>query len=192
MIESRETTRTRRTIRYVCFLTFAIGLTLTHSNVQAQAYMIGNGVFGNGGGNITGGEYMINGTVGQPCIGIVSNSSYEIMSGIGHDVHGVMWTDVLEDFEQVSSLPSTFSLSQNYPNPFNPTTTIVFALPRRSQVNMTLYNVLGQTVATLVDKELSAGEYEVTLNGNGLSSGVYFYRIIAGDFVQGKKLVLLK
>ena len=123
---------------------------------------------------------------------MVSNASYEIRSGIGHDIHGVLWTDVLEDFEQVSTLPSTFSLSQNYPNPFNPTTTITFALPRRSQVSLTLYNILGQTVATLVDEKLSAGEYEVTLNGNGLSSGVYFYRIVAGDFVQGKKLVLLK
>ena len=192
MMTYRKITRLGITICYVCFLTVAIGLVLAHSNVQAQEYQIVNGVFGNGGRNIPSKGYMINGTVGQPCIGVVSNTSYEIMSGIGHDIHGVLWTDVLEDFEQVSTLPSTFSLSQNYPNPFNPTTTITFALPMRSQVNMTLYNILGQTVATLVDKELSAGEYEVTLNGNGLSSGVYFYRIIAGDFVQGKKLVLLK
>ena len=188
----RNTSQTAITICQVCFLAIVIGSTLAHSDVRAQAYMIGNGVFGNGGGNTTGADFMINGTVGQPCVGVVSNTSYEIMSGILHDVHGVLWTDVLEDFEQVSSLPTTFSLSQNYPNPFNPTTTIVFALPRRSQVNMTLYNILGQTVATLVDEELSAGEYEVTLNGNDLSSGVYFYRMIAGEFVQGKKLVLLK
>ena len=192
MIELRRTTRSRMMICYVCFLTFAIALVLAHAQVQAQEYQILNGVFGNGGRNICSKGYAINGTVGQPCIGVVSNASYEIRSGIGHDIHGVLWTDVLEDFEQVSTLPSTFSLSQNYPNPFNPTTTITFALPRRSQVSLTLYNILGQTVATLVDEKLSAGEYEVTLNGNGLSSGVYFYRIVAGDFVQGKKLVLLK
>lgn len=192
MIKYRKTTRLRITFCHLCFLTFTIGLTLAHFDVQAQAYMVGNGVFGNGGGEIAGGGYMINGTVGQPYVGVVSNASYEIISGIGHDIHGVLWTDVLEDFEQISTLPSTFSLSQNYPNPFNPTTTITFALPMRSHVNMTLYNILGQTVAILVDKQLSAGEYEVTLNGDALSSGVYFYRMVAGDFVQGKKLVLLK
>ena len=173
-------------------LAIFVCLAVAIPHAQAQDYMIGNGVFSNGGGKITGGGYIVNGTLGQPCVGVVSNASYEIMSGIGHDVHGVLWTHVLEDFEQISTLPSAYGLEQNYPNPFNPTTTIRFALPRRSQVNLKLYNLLGQTVATLVNKELPAGEYEVTLNGDGLSSGVYFYRIVAGDFVQGRKLILLK
>jgi len=192
MLKQAKRAQSKTKILLVCFLTFAIGLIFGQPQAQAQEYTILNGVFGNGGGDINGSGYMINGTVGQPCVGVVSNGSYEIMSGIGHDLHGVLWTDVLEDLEWVSTQPSSFNLSQNYPNPFNPTTTITFALPRRSQVNMTLYNILGQIVTTLVDKELSAGEYEVTLNGDGLSSGVYYYRIVAGDFVQGKKLVLLK
>ena len=162
-------------------------------NAQAQEYMIGNGVFGNGGGKITGGGYIINGTLGQPCVGVVSNDSYQIMSGIGHNIHGVLWTThVQEDFEQISTRPSAYRLEQNYPNPFNPTTTIRFALPRCSQVSLILYNILGQTIATLVDKQLPAGEYQVTLHGDRLSSGVYFYRIVAGDFAQARKLVLLK
>lgn len=132
MIKSRKMIRSSMTICHVCFLTFAISLTLAHSDVQGQEYRILNGVFGNGGDIIAGGGYIISGTVGQPCVGVVSNASYQIKSGIGHDVYGVLVTDVLEDFEQVSNLPATFSLSQNYPNPFNPTTTITFALPRRS------------------------------------------------------------
>lgn len=192
MNQSKGTSRTKSTIRYVIFLTFAIVSVFANPNVQAQAYVIGNGVFSNGGGHVTGEVHMIVGTVGQPCIGVVSNTSYNIMSGILHDVHGVLSTDVFEGVERISSLPTAFNMSQNYPNPFNPTTTIDFALPIKSQVNITLYNTLGQKVTTLVDKQLSAGEYEVTLNGSGLSSGVYFYRIVAGDFVQGKKLVLLK
>lgn len=182
----------RKTSGLLGLLALTFFLVLAQSEAKAQGYQIKNYVFGNGGEKIRGAGYVINGTVGQPLIGVVSNSSYKVTSGVCHDTSGIVWTGVLEGFEQVSTLPSAYRLEQNYPNPFNPTTTITFALPRRSQVNMTLYNILGQTVATLVDRQLSAGEYEVTLNGDGLSSGVYFYRIVAGDFVQGKKLVLLK
>ena len=89
-------------------------------------------------------------------------------------------------------LPSHHALSQNYPNPFNPTTTIRYAVPARSHVTLAVFNALGQKVAELVNAEKQAGSYDVTFNASGLASGVYFYRIQTGSFVQTKKLLLLK
>ncbi len=88
-------------------------------------------------------------------------------------------------------------MKQNYPNPFNPTTEILFDVPTRSHVQINVYNVLGQKVTTLVNEDREAGTYVVswdgTSNGGGkVSSGIYFYKMEAGDFVQTKKMALLK
>ncbi len=91
-----------------------------------------------------------------------------------------------------SPLLKEFSLSQNYPNPFNPTTIINYSLPKAEYVKITLYDLLGRAVKTLVDEEMPEGNYSVKLNGNDLSSGTYFYRMDAGKFVETKKLLLLK
>ncbi len=90
------------------------------------------------------------------------------------------------------NLPATFALSQNYPNPFNPSTSIHFSLPTAAHVRLIVYNVLGQALATLLDGEQRAGEHEVTWDGSTAASGVYYYRLEAGDFVQTKKMVLLR
>jgi hypothetical protein len=89
-------------------------------------------------------------------------------------------------------LPKTSELEQNYPNPFNPSTTIRYGLPHNSAVRLTVFNTLGQQVATLVQGEQVAGYHEVRFDGAGLSSGVYFYRLTAGNFVQTRKLILLR
>ena len=89
-------------------------------------------------------------------------------------------------------IPIKFELSQNYPNPFNPITTIKFAVAKESDVNLSIYNVLGELVSTLVNEELKPGYYEYDFNASILASGVYLYRISAGDFVETKKMVLLK
>ena len=88
--------------------------------------------------------------------------------------------------------PTSFSLEQNYPNPFNPSTQISFTVPSRSHVTLTVFNLLGMQVAELVNGEKEAGRYSVQFNGNNLASGVYFYRLHAGNFLQTKKMVLLK
>ncbi|MCK4856596.1 MAG: T9SS type A sorting domain-containing protein, partial [candidate division Zixibacteria bacterium] len=85
----------------------------------------------------------------------------------------------------------------NYPNPFNPSTVIEFALPRTRQVELSVFNLLGQRVTTLVDEELSPGAYRVTwdgrdLYGNEAASGVYFYRLRTEDWVETRKMTLLK
>ena len=85
-----------------------------------------------------------------------------------------------------------FSLSQNYPNPFNPSTKIKFAIPQESNVELNIYNVLGELVVTLVNKHLNSGYHEYEFNASNLSSGIYIYRIKAGNFVETKKMLLLK
>ena len=89
-------------------------------------------------------------------------------------------------------IPGKFLLYQNYPNPFNPTTIIKYQIPKESFVTIKLYDLLGREVRTLVNVQKSAGSYEFILDGSDLSSGIYFYKMQAGYFVQTKKLVLLK
>ena len=89
-------------------------------------------------------------------------------------------------------VPGEFSLYQNYPNPFNPSTTIKFSIPRLEFVTLEVYNLLGQRVASLVSESLTAGVFEIVWNAGNLPSGIYFYRLKAGDFVQANRLVLAK
>lgn len=96
-------------------------------------------------------------------------------------------TDV-EDLE----LPTTYRLAQNYPNPFNPTTTINFSLPVSGKVVLDVFDITGKNVATLVDAEMQSGVHSVELNAADLSSGVYFYRLRANQFISTRKFVLMK
>ena len=89
-------------------------------------------------------------------------------------------------------LPKVFALDQNYPNPFNPTTVIRYQLPIASHVELKIYDILGREVTTLVDEQKPAGYYTVQFNASGLASGVYFYRMKAGDFVQSRKATLVR
>ncbi len=89
-------------------------------------------------------------------------------------------------------LPTVYRLQQNYPNPFNPTTTIAFDLPKASDVQLVIYNMLGQEVTTLCDRQMQAGRYQFTFDASQLSSGIYFYRIQADGFSDLKKMTLLK
>lgn len=99
---------------------------------------------------------------------------------------------IITSIESNKSIPKDFLLSQNYPNPFNPGTIISYHLPTLSNVSLKVFDVLGREVVTLVNKEQPAGNYKVTFNASHLSSGIYFYVMRAGDFIQTKKLVLLK
>jgi photosystem II stability/assembly factor-like uncharacterized protein len=91
-----------------------------------------------------------------------------------------------------NSIPANFNLEQNYPNPFNPTTTIQFSIPEQTFVKLEIFNSLGEKVSTLVSEELNIGNYKYEWNAENLSSGIYHYKLTAKEFVQTKKLVLLK
>jgi hypothetical protein len=89
-------------------------------------------------------------------------------------------------------LPENFSISQNYPNPFNPETKIRYSVPQSSNVILKVFDVLGSEIETLVNEEKGVGTYEVNWSAENLTSGIYFYRLQAGDFVETKKMVLMK
>ncbi len=90
------------------------------------------------------------------------------------------------------SLPNTFDLGQNYPNPFNPSTNINFELPESGSVSLKVYNVLGQEVASLVNQRMASGAHTIRFDASRLSSGVYIYRLVSGNQVQTKKMMLIK
>jgi hypothetical protein len=83
-------------------------------------------------------------------------------------------------------------LDNNYPNPFNPVTHIRYGLPKTSDVKIEIYNIIGQKIKTLLDKPMEAGYHQVEFNSQNLSSGIYFYRIEAGEFQDVKKMILIK
>ena len=106
------------------------------------------------------------------------------MQGTGNKITGIVSIK--------NEVPRYFQLSQNYPNPFNPITIINYSIPQASYITLKIYNVLGKEITTLVNEEKLPGNYKVEFNGSNLSSGIYFYRIRAGNFTATKKLVILK
>jgi hypothetical protein len=91
-----------------------------------------------------------------------------------------------------TELPGNFKLEQNYPNPFNPTTTIKFSLVEENRTTLKIYNLIGSEVQTLIDEIRQPGNYEITFNARGLTSGVYFYSLASGNFSDTKKMILLR
>lgn len=94
--------------------------------------------------------------------------------------------------QEITLAPKEFSLSQNYPNPFNPSTKIDFTLPKAERVKVIVYNQLGQQIMQIADRDYAAGNHSIYFNGANLASGIYFYKILAGDFTQTKKMILMK
>ena len=119
---------------------------------------------------------------------ISSNDPVQPMLSI--PVHLLVSTPV--GIEDELFIPTVYKLYHNYPNPFNPTTILRYDLPEEIKVVLKVYNILGEEVATLINDEKVAGSYEVSWDANNLGSGVYFYRIQAGSFVETKKMVLMK
>jgi hypothetical protein len=91
-----------------------------------------------------------------------------------------------------NELPMKFQLHQNYPNPFNGISKIKYQIAKRSNVKMVIYDILGQELETLVDETLSPGKYELEWDATNYSSGVYYYRLVAGDYTETRKMVLIK
>jgi hypothetical protein len=139
--------------------------------------------------------------------GYVHIAYYEVTSSSPLTGNIMYVTDkLITDVEQETEIKLNFLLSQNYPNPFNPSTRIIFTIPtsplnpspyqgegnRESFVSLIVYDVLGNEIATLVNEEKPPGTYEVTFNADDLTSGIYFYQLRAGNFVETKKMILLR
>jgi choice-of-anchor B domain-containing protein len=125
------------------------------------------------------------------------NSGKVLVSDIQTGLYVVYFGGAVTHIENNSKPLTAYSLGENYPNPFNPTTTISYQISRQSQVRIEIYNMLGQKVRTLLNDRKEPGAYEAIWNGKNdsgaqLSSGVYLYRMVAGDFVQTRKMVLMK
>jgi hypothetical protein len=112
-----------------------------------------------------------------------------VINGI---VHGDTSLPVIGLNNTCMDLPINYSLSQNYPNPFNPQTKIKFAVPKATYTKLIIYDLLGREVTTLINSELKPGTYEADWDGSYFSGGVYFYKLMAGDFIETKKMVLIK
>jgi hypothetical protein len=125
---------------------------------------------------------------------LTAGSHVIALSGAGANIDYVQLIKetVASGVEQQGDIPLVYALEQNYPNPFNPSTTIKFTLPKTSNVTLTVFNILGQKVATLFDGRMNAGAQVVRFDATMLSSGVYIYRLEAGDFRSQKKMMLLK
>jgi Secretion system C-terminal sorting domain len=127
-------------------------------------------------------------SAGQSFAGTSSNESSKVISGFlaytSSNVTGVS--------DEKEIIPTVYKLNQNYPNPFNPSTTIRYSIPKTSLVTLKVYDVLGREVAALVNEEKPLGTYQVNFDASSLASGIYFYKIQAGSFVETKKMILLK
>jgi len=176
----------------ILMLCFMIGR--THAQSSAN-YTVEKSVFDEGGSLSRSTGYTVQDAAGQPSpLDACASANYSESSGIWVRV-GSMPTAVGET--NAENCPATFNLFQNYPNPFNPETEIRFALARHSRVVIDVFNTLGQQIVTLINKQYAAGFHSVHWDGNDrngrrASSGIYVYRIQAGEFSQVKKMILLK
>ncbi|NWG28179.1 MAG: T9SS type A sorting domain-containing protein [Ignavibacteriaceae bacterium] len=139
---------------------------------------------------------------GKPIGGIVNDFDGQLRNTATPDIGADEFNGIQtpSDVKDETIIASEFTLEQNYPNPFNPSTTIRYSTPsvianevkQSAFVTLKVYDVLGNEVATLVNEEKPAGSYEVEFEASSITSGVYFYKIQAGNFVESKKMLLLK
>lgn len=166
---------------------------LYHSEAFAQSSQVAWSSFNQGFGAASSAGTQLCSALGQSVVGSAQNTNSQITSGfLVHPLISDTKTAVEEKVQEESQLPTSYELGQNYPNPFNPSTTIAFALPRPSEITLKVFDASGREVATLVEGRLPAGRHEVVLDARPFSSGVYFYRLQAGEFSQTRRLTLVK
>lgn len=174
-------------------------LPLLHLTVVAQSSAVGWSTFSSGYAASTSATGNVRSVLGQTFVGSVSNSNTMLDNGFlaAPWVRGGVTTGV--DERLPTSLPRAFRLEQNFPNPFNPSTMIRYEIRDAGFVNLTVYDVIGRNVATIVNELLPAGTHERLWDASNLPSGVYFYRLQAssttdphGSFVDIKKMLLIR
>ncbi|MBI3123791.1 MAG: T9SS type A sorting domain-containing protein [Ignavibacteriales bacterium] len=163
------------------------------TSTQLVAYGVekGTATFKSTGGTIdptlkTSARIAIIGIAGQ-ALGTVTNDGFKLILG------AVKWVmDPTSDVEKTDELPTEYTLEQNYPNPFNPSTKITFSLPKDGMTSLSVYNLLGEKVASLVNEELQAGAHSYSFDASRLSSGIYFYKLDSDQVSLTKKMILIK
>jgi hypothetical protein len=170
----------------------AISLNITRLN---NCFVLGPGTYKLG-------EIRFNRNNPAGCIRLTIRTTSVLQDSITQMVYPANWTitqdtacirlDSLVGIAGNEEVPMVFKLYNNYPNPFNPSTTIKYDVPKNSFVQMTIFDLLGREVDKLVNQNLTAGRYEVVWDGGKFASGAYFYKLEAGDFVDVKKMILVK
>jgi hypothetical protein len=177
------------------FIFVAAGLSLVASLSYAQTYQLKNDVIDDGGTRMACAGYILKGSVGQSTIGKISSAGYVAYIGFWHPLPS--GPGVQEDFQTALHAPTVFSMSQNYPNPVRTATTIKYALPHESRVDLRVFNSAGQSVRTIISDTQKPGFYEATwdiggASGESIPDGVYFYTISTGDFFMTRKMVIMR
>jgi len=186
--EEENKMKTKKIIMFIGFVILIFSVSGFCQNSKVDWYS-----FNMGYANPTGASTAIKSVVGQVFVGTTKSADKEIICGFLADT---LLRGVPVAVNDKEGLPTEYRLNQNYPNPFNPSTTIRYELPERGNVEIIIYDLLGQQVAALVSEEKEAGRYSITWNGinqyGGQVSGIYFYRLSTKNFSQTKKFMLLK
>jgi len=146
----------------------------------------------------SGERFGIKASAGEPVSGLTQGEVFKIGTGFWYADAEAKVPEAIElESDLPGEIPPEFRLHQNYPNPFNPATSILISVPRQARARLEVYNMIGQLVTVLVDKELSAGTHRLTWDardetGRSVSSGMYVYRLVAGDFSDTRTMILLK
>ena len=160
-------------------------------NNQLLAGTDDNGIYLSVDGSVTWTSFS-SGIPGNTRVWSLAISSDGVFAGTDKGVWRLPLAEIISDVKNITELPKNFTLEQNYPNPFNPRTNISFVIPNSSFVILKIYDLLGNEIETLVNEEKSAGTYEVNWNATKFASGIYFYKMQAGYFIETKKMILLK
>ena len=131
------------------------------------------------------------GTLGQPIVSETWNSEITVRSGFWYIIAST-GMPTSSEHAGPTDIPSVFALNQNYPNPFNPSTIIPYELPREVAVRIDIFDILGRRVMVLVDEVKPTGAHQAQWDASGVAGGVYIYQLRAGDFVQSRKLTIVK
>lgn len=167
------------------------GLEITNSKIAATFEQFGVSIWNQGGQGLSTPEF--NNAFGKVTVFEADSVQLELIDEFGTKFAGyTLVNGGVTSTGEYDAVVNEYELRQNYPNPFNPATTIAYSIPEAGQVTLKVFNMLGQEVTTLVNQEVTAGSHQVKFDASNLASGIYFYQIKAGNFVQTKKLMLLK
>ncbi|TVQ69120.1 MAG: T9SS C-terminal target domain-containing protein [Balneolaceae bacterium] len=176
---------------FICIVSVFVAYMLIMPIAVHAQYSIPVSIFSGSYGSMENTEYRMHGTLGQPIVSEMWDSGNTVKSGFWH-IAASTGMPTSSEYAGPADIPSVFALNQNYPNPFNPSTIIPYELPGEIAVRIDIYDILGRRVMVLVDELKPAGAHQARWDASGVAGGVYIYQLRAGDFVQSRKLTIVK